>query len=83
MVAAGPMHGIQLPATDTCKWMALYGGLWLHDNEVHHPFEGVQLFQNARCLNMKAHNITHELIKKRRHDMHREDHIAGMITPLG
>ena len=27
MVAAGPMHGIQLPATDTCKWMALYGGL--------------------------------------------------------
>ena len=31
MVAAGPMHGIQLPATDTCKWMALYGGLcgWL------------------------------------------------------
>ena len=31
MVAAGPMHGIQLPATDACKCMALYGGLcaWL------------------------------------------------------
>ena len=28
MVAAGPMHGIQLPATDACKCMALYGGLW-------------------------------------------------------
>ena len=27
MVAAGPMHGIQLPATDACKCMALYGGL--------------------------------------------------------
>ena len=27
MVAAGPMHGIQLPATDTCKCIALYGGL--------------------------------------------------------
>ena len=27
MVAAGPMHGIQLPATDATKWMALYGGL--------------------------------------------------------
>ena len=25
MVAAGPMHGIQLPATDATKWMALYG----------------------------------------------------------
>ena len=24
MVAAGPMHGIQLPATDAYKWMALY-----------------------------------------------------------
>ena len=22
MVAAGPMHGIQLPATDACKWLA-------------------------------------------------------------
>ena len=27
MVAAGPMHGIQLPATDACKCMALFGGL--------------------------------------------------------
>ena len=27
MVAAGPMHGIQLPATDATKCMALYGGL--------------------------------------------------------
>ena len=30
MVAAGPMHGIQLPATDACKCMALYGGLCMH-----------------------------------------------------
>eukprot|EP01048_Picozoa_sp_COSAG05_P002470 COSAG05_NODE_102_length_19076_cov_21.766612_2_plen_224_part_00 len=27
MVAAGPMHGIQLPATDACRCIALYGGL--------------------------------------------------------
>ena len=26
-VAAGPMHGIQLPAIDACKCIALYGGL--------------------------------------------------------
>ena len=28
MVARRPNAWIQLPATDTCKWMALYGGLW-------------------------------------------------------
>ena len=34
--------------------------------------EGVQLFHHALCLNVKAHSIAYEVIKKRRH-------ITGMI----
>ena len=37
------------------------------------PLEGVQLFHHALCLNVKAHSIAYEVIKKRRH-------LTGMIS---
>ena len=37
------------------------------------PLEGVQVFHHAVCLNVKAHSIAYEVIKKRHH-------ITGIIS---
>ena len=48
------------------------GRLGDRENEAVAPFEFVQLFHHDLCLNVKAHSITYEVIKQRRH-------ITGMI----
>ena len=62
MVAAGPMHGIQLPATDACKCMALYGGLCgrVLDTELFLRHATVSKF---KVRNMNVDNSTFVQVK--------------------